>query len=197
MARGESSNLPRPEPSEGFALTFRIAPQKFSGILFMSKNPQDFSERANEIVKAMLSATKDTKKLVPIYDFTGTMWWPKHIPYENVRVLAAKNLREKEGWDDSIFDDVDPTYINTEKLSEILPNLQTWADSNPEGGLQQLPYLCWRFGIFEIKNLTQAEELKRKFENKTFDEQREFVQKIAVLIEAKIKKMLEKMPKKK
>lgn len=113
---------PTPYADNGFALSFRVSPRWFQGVVFrvdrdathdevmhadefsttrIKKHIADVSKdvnekRAQEISHAMLTSTRDISKLVPVYDVHGNMWWPKRMSYEEVKKFVEEREKAKD-----------------------------------------------------------------------------------------------------
>jgi hypothetical protein len=96
------------DPNNGFALSFRVAPRFFKGIVTEADKPfspyikeeeqQKYKqERVDEIVSRMMKIDVGKENLLlPIYDFEGNLLWPKQMSYEEVKKFVAERDK-KEG----------------------------------------------------------------------------------------------------
>ncbi|MBI2356402.1 MAG: hypothetical protein HYV13_04330 [Candidatus Doudnabacteria bacterium] len=85
------------DPAYGFALTFRVPPRMFKGVVFRldensNKGPglESNLDRAKEIAQLMLTSSNDRATLLPVYDIKGNLWWPRQLTYEEVKKLVAE-----------------------------------------------------------------------------------------------------------
>lgn len=91
-----------PTPDLGFRLSPRVAPRSFTGIIFslgkLTKNyKMNEGEAAQMLAKKMLKSEGDNKKLIPIYDGEGNLWWPKQMNYEEVKKFVVERENQKMG----------------------------------------------------------------------------------------------------
>lgn len=111
----DEKGLPKPGMDDGFALSFRVAPGWFRGIIFrVGKSPDTYNfldtepskladsnkstydMRSKEIALAMISSVKDPSKLLPVYDVFGNMYWPKQMTYDEVKKFVAERDDSKQ-----------------------------------------------------------------------------------------------------
>lgn len=60
-------------------------------------DPEICEKIAQRILEIQLKAYQDKPELlVPIYDTQGNMWWPRKMPYEEVKRYVAEREKEKE-----------------------------------------------------------------------------------------------------
>ena len=115
----DDSDKPMPYMETGFRLAPRIQPRSFKGVIF-SINKENVSEehttklkRAKLIAQDMLKVHKESDELlIPIYDIQGNLWWPKQMPYEEVKRFVAE--RDKEKPSDSPVDTPHPNPLPVE-----------------------------------------------------------------------------------
>jgi len=74
---------------DGFAITHRVAPRKFEGILIRSQAMIPEEEK-QKIIQDVVDIMKENDNFLPIYDFNGNLLWPKRVDYEKVKELSQK-----------------------------------------------------------------------------------------------------------
>lgn len=82
----DDPRLSTPRSEHGYAGPSRVAPRKFLGIVVSCSSLEKCQRAANDIAQAMLDTnTTDSDRLIPIYDISGNMLWPKNIAYEEIK----------------------------------------------------------------------------------------------------------------
>ncbi len=96
--RGTSENA----SDFGFEAPFRIAPRFFTGFAMHGKITK---QEVLEMSSLILETDKDNPKLlVPIYDDSGNLLWPKQMSYEEVKAFVAERDKNQEISDDQVSD---------------------------------------------------------------------------------------------
>ncbi len=82
-----------PYPDDGFVVGRRIAPRKFTGVIwqaptkdsFISRNKEEL-EKVAKIVEVFSSVSEKTGKncFLPIYDQWGNCWWPRQQSHQEL-----------------------------------------------------------------------------------------------------------------
>jgi len=44
----------------------------------------------------MLNVSKSSKRLLPVYDVCGNLWWPKQMSYEEVKKFVEERSKLQE-----------------------------------------------------------------------------------------------------
>lgn len=104
----------RVDSDYGFALSHRVAPRFFNGIMIKFTPGEDernvyfveegFDSRVKEYIIKMKDCYKNKQKnLLPIYDPEGSLYWPKQMSYEEVKKFVTEReakKKEKESEDE-------------------------------------------------------------------------------------------------
>ncbi|MDO8511660.1 MAG: hypothetical protein Q7S57_00130 [bacterium] len=88
----------QPSLESGFALSYRIAPRKFRGIVLSCPlNQIDENSSLLDSVRLQMEEVNKTKPefLVPIYDINGNLLYPKQMSYDEVKKFVAERDAEK------------------------------------------------------------------------------------------------------
>ncbi len=89
----DDPRLSTPRSEHGYAGPARVAPRKFLGIVVSYPDPEQCQRAANDIAQVMLETdTNHPERLIPIYDISGNMLWPKNISYEEIQKEQHKDV---------------------------------------------------------------------------------------------------------
>lgn len=94
----DEQGWPKPSSEYGFVLRHRIAPREFTGVMLLT-NRFFFESKINraleKLITAMLEANRQREDLlVPVYDESGNLLWPKKMNYQEIQDMLhqAKNI---------------------------------------------------------------------------------------------------------
>lgn len=77
----------------GFITPFRISPRIFEGLV-LQRGKESYLD---EVVATMIKADKDRlDRLIPIYDDSGNLLWPRQMSYEEVKEFVAEREKKKK-----------------------------------------------------------------------------------------------------
>lgn len=97
--------LGSPNSDNGFIMGKRIAPRKFTGVVWRVPSKDSFHTNGQtelaevqKIVEVFSTVSDKTGKdrFLPIYDQFGNLLWPKQMSYEEVRQLVGEREAKKE-----------------------------------------------------------------------------------------------------
>lgn len=97
-----TADAPRVDSQHGFMAHHRVAPRNFKGLIIESQDaPFNLKKYTDWVVTNELNEYKEKpEKLLPIYDSTGSLLWPKKMNYEEVRKFVnerdTKNINKEE-----------------------------------------------------------------------------------------------------
>lgn len=97
----DKNNKLLPSNEYGYTLSHRIAPRLFKGLVFrLDRWEKDDTEKKeklfSEVLETMLNVYKEKPGLlIPIYDSSGNMWWPKQMSYEEVKKFVAERDKQE------------------------------------------------------------------------------------------------------
>lgn len=76
----------------GFISDARVSPENFMGIVLniyqdeVESKAKEVSMRMNNVFKT----TNSLERLLPVYDVSGSLWWPRQMSYEEVKLFVKQ-----------------------------------------------------------------------------------------------------------
>jgi hypothetical protein len=94
----------RVHSDNGFVLGRRIAPRKFTGVIWKASSRNSFEEQKAEDLEQIerivhtfssVSDTAEKNRFLPVYDQWGNLWWPEKMSREEIiKIKKEEELKE-------------------------------------------------------------------------------------------------------
>ncbi|OGZ63195.1 MAG: hypothetical protein A3C58_00030 [Candidatus Staskawiczbacteria bacterium RIFCSPHIGHO2_02_FULL_34_10] len=82
---------PLPEEEYGFALSPRIQPKRFRGVVV-----NIYKDDPKQIIENIIKSMSSLKRLLPVYSTRGELLWPKQMSYGEVKKFVEERDKDKK-----------------------------------------------------------------------------------------------------